>query len=351
MRTMIWRSHTTPFGAIALVAVLVGGCAEGEGSSANAAANALQATTVADPALVGAIDIHAHLDPDGFGPGGSGRFIDAVDLARLARQVGMRGFVIKNHYDQSADVAYLTRKVEPGVEVFGGIGLNFPVGGLNAAAVRQMADIKGGWGRIVWMPTWNARHYVTARDPNAPYITVSENGELLPQAKAVIAAMADVETRANGGKLALATGHNSPEESILLVREARRQGLEAVVTHPVLEMIGMTTEQMQEIAAMGGYLEFVAAHFTRDAEAVQETVDAIRAVGVEHSIVSSDSGQGRGPEGNEDSERSMHIDVLAEAARALRAAGFTESELDMMFKENPARLLGVPVLPSSRDPE
>jgi hypothetical protein len=65
----------------------------------------------------------------------------------------MRGFVIKMHYDQTADDAYLVRKQFPTLEVFGGIGTNFATGGLNPAAIRQMADVKGGWGRVVWMPT------------------------------------------------------------------------------------------------------------------------------------------------------------------------------------------------------
>src|SRR5690554_4147209 len=92
---------------------------------------------VDDPALRGAIDIHAHLDPDGYGPGGSGRAFDSLELARMAKEAGMRGFVIKMHYDQSADDAYLVRQLYPDLEVFGGIGTNFATGGLNPAAIRQ----------------------------------------------------------------------------------------------------------------------------------------------------------------------------------------------------------------------
>jgi hypothetical protein len=32
------------------------------------------------------------------------------------------------------------------------------------------------------------------------------------------------------------------------------------------------------------------------------------------------------------------------AAKALRAGGFSESDLNLMFKENPARLIKLPVL-------
>ena len=296
-----------------------------------------------DPALRGAIDIHAHLDPDGYGPGANGRSMDVLDLAELAQSAGMRGYVIKQHYDQTADSAYLVRKLYPDLEVFGGIGTNFATGGLNPHAIRQMADVKGGWGRIVWMPTWDAEHYVRNHGNDRDFIPVADGGALLEPVRAVIEAMADVSgnTRGSGGSLVLATGHNAPEEVLLMVAEARGLGLQVVVTHPLLESVGMNMEQMRRAADMGAYLEFVSG-FTRLPETIEEHVEAIRAIGPEHAIISSDRGQGRGPEGD-DGPAPTHLDGLAGAAEALRANGFSESELDMMFKENPARLLGLPI--------
>src|ERR1700741_30101 len=56
-----------------------------------------------DPALKGAIDMHAHQDPDSFGPsyGQAARSIDALDLYTRAKASGMRGFIIKGHLDQN----------------------------------------------------------------------------------------------------------------------------------------------------------------------------------------------------------------------------------------------------------
>jgi hypothetical protein len=256
------------------------------------------AQTVDDPALKGAIDIHSHVDPDGYGPGHNGRSLDSLELARLAKAAGMRGFVIKMHYDQSADDAYLVRQLNPGLEVFGGIGTNFATGGMNPYAVRQMADVKGGWGRIVWMPTWDAKHYVEHNGNDRPFITVAKNGELVPEAKALIAAVAEVngKTRVSNGTMVLATGHNAPEEVLLIVKEARGLGVPVVVPHPLLESVGMNMEQMKEAVEMGAYLEFVTA-FTRREETIREYVEAIREIGPEHCIVSSDKGQGRGLHG------------------------------------------------------
>jgi len=305
---------------------------------------AAQNAPVTDPALKGAIDIHSHLDPDGFGPGRNGRNMDVLDMAKLAKDAGMRGFVIKMHYDQSADDAYIVRKLYPDLEVFGGIGTNFATGGLNPAAIRQMADVKGGWGRVVWMPTWDAKHYVEHNGNDRPFITVAKNGELVPEAKALIAAVAEVnhKTRVSGGQMVLATGHNAPEEVLLMVKEARRLGLPVVVTHPLLESVGMNLEQMKQAVEMGAYLEFVTA-FTREERTIKEYSEAIREIGPEHCIVSSDKGQGRGEEGH-DGPSVSHVQGLAEAAQILRKNGFTEAELDLMFKDNPAKLLGLPVL-------
>lgn len=304
----------------------------------------IDAQVVDDPVLKGAIDIHSHLDPDGYGPGHNGRMMDVLDMAKMAKEAGMRGFVIKMHYDQTADDAYIVRKLYPDLEVFGGIGTNFATGGLNPAAIRQMADVKGGWGRVVWMPTWDAKHYVEHNGNDRPFITVASNGALTPEARALIAAVADVngKTRVSNGQTVLATGHNAPEEVLLIVKEARELGLPVIVTHPLLESVGMSIEQMRQAAELGAYLEFVTA-FTRQEATIKEYVEAIREIGPEHCIVSSDKGQGRGDEGH-DGPSVSHVAGLAEAAQILRRHGFTEAELDLMFKSNPARLLGLPVL-------
>jgi hypothetical protein len=107
-----------------------------------------------DPILDGAFDMHAHLDPDMAGGGQSARAMDAIDMARSVQATGMRGFVMKTHMDvSSASAAQLARKEVPGVEAFGRFALNLPKGGINPAAVMPLIDIKGGWGRIVEMPT------------------------------------------------------------------------------------------------------------------------------------------------------------------------------------------------------
>jgi len=274
--------------------------------------------------LDGVVDIHAHCDPDSMA-----RSIDAIELARLARDRGMRALVLKNHYEPTESVAYLVRKVVPGINVFGGIALNRTVGGINPAAVEHMTQVKGGWGRIVWMPTFDAENQVKYSKESRPFVAVSKNGALLPEVREVLAIIAK-------HNLILATGHSSPQEDLLLIREARRVGVRSiVVTHAMLPPVGMNVDQMREAAQMGAYIEFVynALIGPNKAFDIPEYARAIRAVGPEHCILSSDLGQAGNP---------LHPDGLLAFFAALRGEGFSASAIEHMAKVNPARLLGLP---------
>src|SRR2546430_948781 len=92
-----------------------------------------------DPSLVGAIDVHLHVDPDAPGTGGTIRALDVFDAARIAISRGMRGFVFKTHQDAgSAGEAYMVRKhVAPSFEIFGRMASNYATGGINVAALEH----------------------------------------------------------------------------------------------------------------------------------------------------------------------------------------------------------------------
>ena len=273
--------------------------------------------------LDGVIDIHVHTAPDSVP-----RSIDAIDLARLAQSRGMRAVVFKNHFEPTASVAYLVQKVVPGIQVFGGIDLNLSVGGMNPIAVEKMALTTGHLGKLVWMATYDTRAQVEASKQDRPYVAVSRNGELLPETKAVIAMIAKYN-------LVMATGHNSTEDDLLLIREARRQGVtHIVVTHPMMTPIHMTIPEMQQAAALGAYLEFVYNGLTGASKEYDfaDYARAIRAVGVEHCILSSDMGQPANP---------LHPDGLQLFFDGLRKQGFSQSDIDQMSKVNPARLLSL----------
>jgi hypothetical protein len=269
--------------------------------------------------LLGAIDMHAHSDPDGVP-----RSIDAIDLARLAKSRGMRAIVLKNHYEPTASLAYIVRKEVPGIEVFGGISLDLTVGGVNPAAVEWMTKVKGGYGRVVWMPTYDSEHSVTSSGQHRPFARVAKDGKLVPEAVQVISMIAK-------HNLVLETGHSSPAEALLLIQEGKRQGVRSMlVTHAMSPIVGMSISEMQEAAKMGAYLEFV--WVRPDSEAAKQYVKAIREVGPQFCVLSSDLGQAKNP---------LHPDGLLMMYQYLKNNGFSEDEINQMAKVNPAKLLGL----------
>jgi hypothetical protein len=283
----------------------------------------IAASLYAQAQLAGVVDIHVHCDPDS-----TPRSIDAIDLARLARSRHMRALVLKNHYEPTASLAYVVRKVVPGIEIFGGIDLNRTVGGVNAAAVERMVMTKGGWGRVIWMPTFDAENQVRFSKQNRPFVPVSKDGQLLPEVKEVIALAAKHQ-------LTLETGHSSAEEALMIVREAHRQGVQhMVVTHAMIRPIGMTVAQMRETAKEGAFLEFVynaLIGVNREFE-MKDYAKAIREIGPEHCILSSDLGQAGNP---------LHPDGLVAFFAGLAKEGIPGADIDLMSKRNPARALGL----------
>jgi len=274
--------------------------------------------------LGGVIDIHVHTAPDSVA-----RSIDAIDLARLAESRGMRAIVLKNHYAPTASDAYLVHKIVPGIQVFGGIDLNLSVGGMNPIAVEKMALTTGHLGKLVWMATYDTYAQVMKSKEQRPYVAVSRDGALLPETKAVIAMIAKYD-------LVMATGHNSPEDDLLLIGEARKQGVkQMVVTHAMLSPTSMTIAQMQEAAKLGAYVEFVYNGLIGGSKQFEfaDYAKAIREVGVEHCILSSDMGQPANP---------LHPDALQLFFDGLQKQGFSRDEIDQMSKVNPARLLSLP---------
>ena len=274
--------------------------------------------------LAGTIDVHVHSYPDD-----RPRSIHAIDVAKLAKSRGMRAIVLKNHYESTAGTAYLVRQVVPDLEVFGGIALNLTVGGINPAAVDHMARVTGGWGRIVWMPTFDAENQVRFSKETRPFVSVSKGGALLPEVKTVIGLIAK-----HG--LVLATGHSAPGEGLMLLREGRQQGVrQMIVTHAIQAPVLMDVAQMKEAASLGAFIEFVGG--SPEGQGAAARMDgiaaAIRQVGVASSILSSDLGQQGNP---------LPPDGFGAFIEALRARGFSDRDLDVMAKQNPARLLGLP---------
>jgi hypothetical protein len=258
-------------------------------------------------------------------PDGTPRKLDALDLARVAMAAGMRAIVIKNHYEPTASLAFLVRKVVPGIEVFGGISLDLTVGGVNPAAVEWMTKVEGGYGKVVWLPTFDSESQVKLNGDNRPFAPVVRDGKILPELLAVI----DIAAKHD---LVLEMGHSSPLESLLIIPEAKRRGVKhVVVTHAMASPGGsMTLEQMRDAAKQGALLELVYGPPTD--EQLTKEADAIKAIGAASFVLSSDLGQPPNP---------LHTDGLLAKYKGLMAHGVSAADINVMARTNPARLLGL----------
>jgi len=272
--------------------------------------------------LKGAIDIHVHSDPDS-----APRVIDADDVARQAKAAGMRAVVLKNHWAETASLAYMVRKIVPGFEAFGGLTQDLAMGGINIEAVKHAADMKGGYGRIVWLPTFDAENNVKGKGPS---VKVSENGKLLPS---VLALLDYIGTRK---QLTLETGHVSAEEALMVIKEARARGIQHVVaTHGMTGPTNLTVPQAKEFAAQGGYIEFVYGSAFNDPKMLAKFAEWIKAVGPAHCILSTDLGGAR------PFPRPMPTAGMLEYMQKLHALGISVADINMMAKTNPAKMLGL----------
>jgi len=274
--------------------------------------------------LAGAVDVHVHSYPDS-----QGRSLDSLEAVRQAKAAGMRAIAFKAHYDNTAPVAYIIRKVVPDIEVFGGIALNHSLGGVNAAAVERLvlAQKFGGVGRVVYMPTTDAEHQLRFSKQNRPSVSIAKGGQLLPEARTVIGLVAK-------HNLSLVTGHSSPAESLLIIQEARKLGHQRImVTHPMNPAMSMSMAQMQEAAKMGAFLEITARSVFQKLVPISMYIDAIKKIGAQHFIMSSDLGQENSP---------VPVKGLTEFVSMLRGQGISQADIDTMFRVNPARWLGLP---------
>ena len=277
----------------------------------------------ADRLMEGAMDIHVHFAPD---PRVERRG-SAIDVAQQAKEMGMRGLVLKSHEYPTHPVAYTASQVVPDITLIGGVALDYEVGGLNPAAVESTAKMGG---RVVWMPTYSARADHERKGLNGGISLFDDKGHLVPEVFAIL-------EQVKSHDMVLATGHISTAESMALVAEARNHGINrVVVTHATTMAFwnGMTVEEMKTLASMGAYIEHclhVMMPLTNrmPPKGLAETMSAI---GLENCIVSSDFGQDFHP---------MPAEGLRMGVATLLQAGMEEVEVGLLVKDNPSRLLGI----------
>ena len=283
--------------------------------------------------ISGAVDLHCHPYPDLFP-----RLADDFDIVRAARDAGMKAIVLKCHHENTVSRAYLVQRVIPGIRVYGGIVLNYYVGGLNPAAVE--ASLRLG-GKEVWMPTVDAGYHAEVHGGTGGYDSqqggrsqvegiwvADQEGRLQPGVKEIL------ELVAQHGAI-LGTCHLAPREIVALVREARSVGVEKiVVTHPYFRVPDIDLGTLEEVARMGAMPEFgycTVSPAWRYA-AVDTIVQSVARIGASRCMLVSDTGQQHNP---------LPSEALRIFAQTVFEKGIPLDQVTRMITQNPLDLLEV----------
>ena len=160
----------------------------------------------------------------------------------------------------------------------------------------------------------------------------------MPEVHDVLAVMAEHD-------LGLSTGHASPDEALLLIRAAKAAGVDRIyVQHPNHSGMPVPMATMKEMVRLGALIEIVLsgqgltgggpAEIDREHPVIdygpQKLAD-MRELGPENIVLTSDLGQ---------PGRVDYAVAFQMALEVLAAEGFTQDEIDLMTRRNPARFLG-----------
>ena len=151
--------------------------------------------------MQGAYDLHMHAAPSPFH-----RVLDDYGLLEEAGRAGMAGIMLKSHYESTIARAILANiHCASCTKAYGGLVLNWPVGGLNPYAVENA--MKRGC-RIVWMPTRDAKNSLCSG--NMPGDFFDRSGiSILTETGELRAEVLEILRIARKYDAAVATGHIS----------------------------------------------------------------------------------------------------------------------------------------------
>src|SRR5919199_1192392 len=292
-----------------------------------------------DGLLEGAFDTHIHSGPDVLP-----RKFNDLELAARFKARRMAGFVLKSHYICTADRATLVNEVVPEVQAFGAIAMNNSVGGLNPLAL----DIAGRLGtRVCWLPSVDNANELEAiagqRDESKlPYwmsiaremralgiagsfLNVTEDGKVTRATRQCLEIIAKHD-------MVLATSHIRPSEVLPVVKAAQEVGVKRIViTHPEFPTTLLSIDEQKDLARLGVYFERCFTTPNTGKISWEQVYANIREVGPDTTILATDLGQTTAPYPDEG---------LATFAERLLDNGFSEREVRMMVRDNPAQLLG-----------
>ncbi|MFH2141867.1 MAG: DUF6282 family protein [Bacteroidota bacterium] len=300
--------------------------------------------------LKGVIDVHIHGAPLGGWLAGRPTI---VETCIEASEAGMKALVFKDHNTMVNNCAIIVQdflermakeKAKAGidftpVEVYGGITLNESVGGMNLKAVKTALDY--GRCKEIWLPSLDAKHQRQAMGAQGGISVTSGADELTKEMIDILDLLAQYNNNSKGERVALSTCHVSNEEKVAVLKYVKKKNMDVkiLLDHVTQEMTILNPDEAKEMIDLGGYLEFAECSCVPWA-GMQDWIIAfdysfalikelIKEKGPEQLVLITDAGQ---PGNNPVPGWKMFI-------KTLLAQGVSESEINVMAKEIPAKLI------------
>jgi len=292
--------------------------------------------SVYDELLVGAVDLHCHVDFE-LGYDHLRKIQPEWQWLPQAEAMGMRGVVLKSHWWPTGQDAYYLRQLYDGaVQVVPSVTLNHVAGGPSLWVVESAVAMGC---KVVHLPTWSSASDVAAggmstrlaglletlRPQDLPGLRFDRDGRLTAEG-------AELLRFCNDQDLTLATGHISWQETMLFVEEARRIGFERLLfTHPLSQGVAAPLEAVRTAAASGCWVEMPWTTIAPGRRSGAEVVEWARAVGLDRVVASTDHFRGGSPP-----PPLLFRSYLGE----LYDGGMSLDEVHLVAASNPARVLG-----------
>ena len=285
--------------------------------------------------LKGAIDIHVHSAPSLMNRH------EAIDIVRHARDMGLKGMILKHHHLFTFDRVNCLKQQVPGIDIFPSLTLNYCFGGLNPFAVDTA--IKFG-AKTIWMPTIDTYHqkmqygslggYGKFQSPDKSFIYEKAEGiRIWDKNKKLLPELGDIFQLIKEANIILAVGHLSLEEIEFFVKKASEFGVKKIVVdHPNVAALKISIKMQKELVKNGAKMNYCFSEISTKwwSLSVSDYVKNIYELGVENVVLSSDLGQIHNP---------LPAEGLRILVQLLIEEGVDVYDIKKMLVENPSFLL------------
>ena len=209
--------------------------------------------------LAGAVDCHVHACPHL-----NARSVDVLQAVEEAGAAGMRAIGLIDNFANSSGLAALAnrRLGHLGVEVFGGLVMEPPAGGVCPEAVRIALGYGYGPGdgaRFVSLPTHHTRHVARSEGRSPTYV---EGCLEIPEAGRLPDPLPEILDLVSTADAVFNTGHVSGPEAVRAVEAARAAGVSRILA-PCSHFEPETVAEIAGLGAVAEFSFFFASHATQ----------------------------------------------------------------------------------------